>query len=240
MKLTDNCPDEKFDYTVVHRYLESVSGSHITFEPSSSIYMFECKAYKFNWLLIWCISDVCTDSFVDSKDVESKNYFKLYNDDKTPQLFRTWSEGVRAGIQTLASAFGLKVEGTVVWPGTEKKKNTYQEVSDLDKLYGDGFSKKVLDLYAAILKFADSKVLPNPPVVGGPDQTPDPITPVPVPPATKPPVSSGSSSGWLAKVGAFLVGVGSLSFIIKLFLPGWAGQILDLLVQLGKWMIAKH
>lgn len=227
---------KELDFTVPQRFLDATEKDDTTFNPSTNIFMSEAATYKLNWVLVFCISHVLTNGFRFSQYVLKKNYFALSNGNDIPQPFRTWTEGIRAGVQTLAALMGLPLQGDVVWPGSAQivanKKPPYKVLKDFEQFYGDGFADKVEGVYKQLLDFAKGEdiKLPNPVVIGPPVP---PVKDLPKEPVEVPkdPLKPGARP-WQLSLAKWIGSLGTLFFIVKLFLPGWINAIVDAVLKI--------
>lgn len=233
---------KELDYSVPERFLETKFPRKTLFNPGAQTFIEECRPFGLNWALVWSMSYVLTTNFSYSTDVSRKDYFALINPDNQSQQFRTWSEGVRAGVQTIAALMKLPNFDAkdIVWPITEKilfnGKAPYSKLEDFDFYWGPDFAPKVQAVYLELLSFAKGETinLPNPVVVG--PETPKPLPiPAPLPPASQPvPVpapDNGALSSWQVKLGAIAATVGGFIWIAKIFLPGPVDAVIDAVMK---------
>lgn len=239
----------EFDITAPHRFIQKITKDRSNLDPSATIYETECRPYKLNWLFVFCLSAVLTDTFKVSDQTVGKNYFALK--DKTANgdvfaPFRTWHEGVRAGIQTIVSLYKIKLKGAAVWHGVEPIiANPPSGEHPVDDYFGQGVYDKAERLYNDLIKFEAGDEFDLPVVIGAPETPPAP-KPLPIPdpePVKKPeetkpePVKEGEKpapSGFKKTLLTIAGILGGASFLVGLFAPGWVKHALDLVVQLLK------
>lgn len=239
MDLFDIALPKELDFTVPGRFLESKEPDKTTFNPGTNSYITEASIYGLNWAALFCLSMVLTKGFVFSEEVLKKNYFALKDSKGVPQPFRTWAEGVRAGTQTVAALVGVALQGDVVWPGTLQvaagnppgagPKDSEACKLAVDKYYGQGTWEQAEALYKELLDFAQgagNPHLPGPIVIG------PPVPPVkgPISAPTEPPSvpDKPGARSWQITLAKWLGSLSTLFFIVKLFLPGWIDQLVDL------------
>ena len=230
-----------FDFTAPHRFIQKITHDRTNLDPSAVIFEAECRPYKLNWLFVFCLSSVLTNNFKVTDQTVGKNYFGLANKDAFVK-FRTWHEGVRAGVQTLVALHKLPIKGAIVWPGTEEvvKKPPSGE-QPIDAYYGEGTYAKAEALYNDLMLYEAGDEFEGEPVVTGPEVELPPLPPLPKIPESvpsgkidkpAPDVEKKPSGGW-KKAALGIAGVlGSASFIIGLFAPGWVKQAVDLIIKL--------
>lgn len=226
-KFLDWILPEKLDFTTDDRFLSAKFPSKTLMNPSTNYYQSECQVYGLNWVLIWCISMVACDNFFVTELAVKKNFFGLLNVDKSPQIFRTYDEGIRAGVQTIAALLGLPMSREIIWDGTkriiEAKATPFKELKDFDTVYGEGFSVKVLTVYEELCAFAKGEAVdPDPVVISPPDApAPKPLPPEPVE-KPKPPADPNAKKwySWILPILKIVAGIGGpLLFILGMFFP---------------------
>lgn len=235
IKMIDAEYPEGLDFTVPSRFMEFKHPQRTNFHPTTAPLIEECRKSKLNWVAVWCMAYVLSGTFKNSSLVMKRNYFKMDNAPGEPQVFRTWQEGIRAGVQTILCMMGIPYEEPTIWPGSKelgKKYGKMKELKDFDAEYGEGFSADVEKIYGEFMSFLkgdkDAINLPEP-VVVGPIPPPPPL-PVELPPEpvkeTKP-SEPGSKMPWQIKIVAWAAALSPLLWVAKLFLPGAIVQIID-------------
>jgi hypothetical protein len=250
VKLIDAELPKEMDFTVPSRFLETKFPQRTLFQPGANTFITECRPYGLNWVAVWCMSYVCTNGYVYGPAISKKNYFSLLLDDGKPQMFRTWSEGVQAGVQTIVALMKLPAdEKPIVWPKTvdiaKDGKPGYKLLKDFESYYGEGFAEKVVEVYDELLKFAKGEAeeikLPNPVVVGPsiplPPVKPLPPLPEPSPVPSRPIPDTGAKPAWKLKLAGFLGVIGSVWWLARMFVPGGVGQVVDAIIAILKQLI---
>lgn len=174
---------ERVDFSVDDRFLQAKFPGKTLFNPATNYFESECLAYRMNWVLVWCVAFACSDGFVGNDLTYKKNFFMLLNQDKQPQKFRSYAEGIRAGVQTIAALLGLEHPREIVWDGTKRiinaKAQPFKDLKDFETAYGEGFEAKVLAVYEELCAYAKGEDVDPDPIIISPK---DPPTPIPLPP----------------------------------------------------------
>jgi hypothetical protein len=204
--------EKDFDYSCLERFIDKPG--RVTLDPTATVFMEECRRPKLNWLMLWCLGFVLTSEYVVSDATVNKNYFLVPS-----KKFRTWHEGVAAGIQYL-----------------EDKKIDYT-LSSLDNVYGRDTGKRVSEVFVNVMLFCKSEGSAKPPPVTAPlprspEPLPVPSEPLPVPSRPIPePAAPAAPSNWKAVVAGILGAIAIPWFFAKLFLPGGVVTFVNLLLD---------
>lgn len=204
--------DDRFDYTCLSRFLDKKFPSKVTMQPTANTFITECRALNFNWLVVWCMGYVLTNGYLLNEMTEKKNYLAV-----PKGIFRTWREGLRAGL--------LRIEKAMVF-------------DDLVATYGAGFEAQVKAVFDEVVKFeATDEFEGLPPDIETPVKWPEPVKPEPVKEEPKPEPTPGVKAPWQLKLAGILGTIGSVWWLAKWFLPGSAGKIGDVIIELLKRLV---
>lgn len=216
---------ERVDFTTDDRFLAAKFPGRTIMNPSTNYFETEAKFYGLNWVLLWCMAYVASNSFFVNERTLSKNFFGLLSPEKKNQAFKSQDEGIRAGIQNVAALMGLKHVKPIVWEGTKKlieaKQTPITKLEEFDQYYGAGFAADVLKVYEEICAYAKGEDIDPDPVIISPVDAP---TPKPLPPEIpEDPKAPKAPSTFWSKVKniIFLVaGVGGgVLFFLGIFFP---------------------
>lgn len=247
MDLVSPAPKEVF-FTTPSAYLKTKT-DRISFNPSTNYYLSESKYFGLNWLIVWSISYVLTNGFLDEGSIDFKSYFGLKDAKGRPFKAQTWHDGVRAGVQYIA-AHAKQMDASypadkILFAGTvEALKNPcgLKTIEDLDKLFGPRFSTKVKLVYDEVLALAVGDEFEKPPSDGEKIPEVKPLPPEVIKPEPKPePVSrypNAPVAGWKKPL-TWILGILSpvVLFFLGFVIPGPVMEIVKAVISLLKQIV---
>jgi len=242
-KLIDAELPEGLDFTVPSRFMQAKFPMRTNYHPTTGALITECAKYKMNWLAVWCMGYVLCGEYHNSEALLMRNQWKLETESGKLQRFRTWAEGMQAGVQFLCALMGILPQLPIIWPhGVEvakKYEKKFKELKDFDAHYGEGFAAEVEAVYVEFVAFIkkDDVKLPEPVVVS----PVPPLPPLPPPVIVEPepvketkPTKPGSKYPWQVWLGGVLSALAIPWWFLEKFLPGWAGLLWEFLKKIAE------